>query len=262
MTSFTSTTDTIDSVLTDQARDLIARSMIGQVAFKLIGFKAGRAGYQVANPVLVEEPDSTSIDLDDKIFPLGDDPEAFVTIEQPYPNVLGAVCRLGRNDALYGIGEVGIFVQVTRVGTIANYQYTNGAGGIFFVAKAAGTAGNSVTFTFVNGGASQPLTIDTSGTDVTVNLATDSLSAVTSTMSEVAAAITADISANQVMSAASTGDGTALVGTGGPTSLAGGDDLSSLDYTEDEYYLFALAHTPLMSKTNKTVLVFRFIIAT
>lgn len=258
---FTAATQTIQSVLTDQGRDIFARSLLGQLSFQLSGFKVGRAGYQLGMPVWVEPPNTASVQLQDQIHPIGAGVAPLITIEQPYPNVIAAVCRLNRNDAQYGIGEIGLYVRVVRTGTFAQYQYTNGSGGILFLAKASGTAGNAVSFSLVNGGANQPLTIVTTGNNVTINLATDGSSVVTSTMAQVAAAVTADISANQILAAAPTGIPTALVGTIGTTFLAGGTN-PVLPYVVGNDYLLALAHTPLISKTDKTVLVFRFVVAT
>jgi hypothetical protein len=50
---FLDPTDTIISTLTDVGRDLLARSILGDVSFQLQGFKAGRSGYDMTNPVKV-----------------------------------------------------------------------------------------------------------------------------------------------------------------------------------------------------------------
>lgn len=258
---FTSATQTIQSVLTDQGRDLLARSLLGQLSFQLSGFKAGRAGYQMGNPVWVVPPSSSDVDLTDPIFPIGTGVAPLVTIEQPYTNVVAAVCRLNRNDAQYGLGEIGLFVRVVRTGTFAQRQYTNGAGGLFFLAKAAGTAGNSVTVTLVNNGPSLPLVITTVGSAVTIQLATNAASVVLSTMAQISTAVRTDISANQVVACAATGVATTVATAAGLLTLTGGTN-PVLPYVVGTDYLFALAHTPLLSKTDKTVMVFRFVIAT
>lgn len=258
---FTSATQTIQSVLTDQGRDLFARSLLGQLSFQLSGFKAGRYGYVDGNPVWVIPPGPGSTALGDPVHPIGSGVAALVAIEQPYPNVIAAVCRLNRNDAQYGLGEVGLYVRVIRTGTFAQYQYTNGAGSLLFLSKASGTAGNSVSFSLVNNGPSLPLVVTTVGSAVTIQLATNSSSVVLSTMAQIAAAVTSDISANQVLACSATGTTSTVSGAVGSTFLAGGTN-PVLPYTVGTDYLMALAHTPLISKTDKTVMVFRFVVAT
>ena len=259
--TFTAATQTIESVLTDQGRDLFARSLLGQLSFRLSGFGAGRGGYQTGVPVWIDPPDPNSTALLDPVHPIGGGVAALVQLEQPYPNVIAAVCRLNRADALYGLGEVGLYARVVRTGTFAQSQYVNGAGGILFIARQSGVAGNSAQYSITNAGADQILTISTIGTVVTVTLATDSLGNPTSTMQQTADAVTSDISANQVMSAAPTGIVSTVAAPVGLTSLAGGTD-PTLPYILNQDYLIALAHMPLVSKTDKTVLVFRWILAT
>lgn len=167
---FTSTTHTIQSVLTDQGRDLLARAQLGQLSFSFSGFQVGRGGYNEQVPVWIEPPDPGVTVLADPVHPIGGaGVAALTTVEAPYPNVVSPVCRVGRTDALYGIGEIGLFVRVVWM------------------------PGVEVQGTVMNPEA--PLS-----------------------------------------------DAAAF-------------------YTVGQDYLFGLAHTPLLSKTDKTVLVFRFIVA-
>lgn len=114
--AFTSPTDTIETVLTTTGRDLLARMILGEVSFYLVGFKVGRDGYLPANPVLLSgSPDPAASDLGDPIFPLPTNTtKPFVQLEAPFPNVASAVARLDRNEALYGLGELGVFVRIAR----------------------------------------------------------------------------------------------------------------------------------------------------
>jgi hypothetical protein len=258
--TITAATQTIESVLTDQGRDLFARSLLGQVAFQFSGFRVGRGGYQDAMPVWIDPPNPSNPNLIDPVFPIGGAPAPLVTVEQPYPNVVAPVCRLNRADALYGLGEIGLYCRVTRIGTYAQYQYTSGAGGILFLAKTEGAPGNSATITLANNGASLPLLVTTVGNAVTVQLATDSTSMVTSTMQQVADAVRTDPSAHIVMTASATGTTSTVVAPLASQNLAGGTTPST-PYTVGQDYLLAVAHMPLLSKTDKTVAVFRFILA-
>ena len=116
---YSNPTSSISAVVTNQGRELIAKSTLGVVSFQLVGFKVGRDGYDYTTP----DPLSTipvnpaSTDLIDPVFPLtGYAP--FVTIENPIPNVVAPVCRLNANEANYGLGELGIWANVL-VGDIA-----------------------------------------------------------------------------------------------------------------------------------------------
>ncbi len=132
---FTSATSTIQSALTDQGRDLLARSLLGQVSFQFSGFQAGRAGYELANPVIAESVYSGSTQLEDPIFPLGGVGVApLITIEAPYATVVSPVCRLNRNDALYGIGEIGLYVRIARSIPPADAFYVVGEDYLFALA--------------------------------------------------------------------------------------------------------------------------------
>jgi hypothetical protein len=80
---------------------------------------------------------------------------------------------------------------------------------ITLTAKTAGVAGNSITIALVDPSeASQSLSIDVTGTDIVVNLATDAESAITTTASLLIAAINADAEASALVTAALKGTDT------------------------------------------------------
>lgn len=258
---FVPPTQTIQSVLTDQARDLFARAVLGDLSFQLSGFKVGRGGYDDALPVHTIPVIASSTALIDPVFPLGGGVQPFAAFESPYPNVTAVVCRLGRLDALFGLGEIGVFARVTRTGTFATFQHVVGVtNGLEFIAKTAGPTGNFDTIRLANNGINQVLSVSTSGSDVVVNLATDGLGIVTSTLAHVANAVRTDPSANLILAAASFGVSSTICTILPVTFLAGGTSPAS-PYTVGSDYLFALAHTPLISKTNLTVLVARVILS-
>lgn len=99
---------------------------------------------------------------------------------------------------------------------------------ITFTARTPGVGGNSVRIAFVNAGASKPLTVDVAnnGVDITVQLATDGSSVITSTAQNVMDAIQANGAANALVSAAntSTSTGAGLVAALAFTALAAGTD--------------------------------------
>lgn len=258
--TITAATQTIESVLTDQGRDLFARSLLGELSFQLSGFKAGRGGYQEAMPVWITPVLPGSTALTDAVHPISGGVASLVTIETPYPNVVAAVCRIGRNDALFGLGEIGLYCRVVRTGTFSQLQYTTGAGGIALVARTSG----AYFPTFALTGAGTPnltMAVSTVGTAVSVQMATDGAGVPISTVDQIANAVRTDISANQVIAAAATGVTTTTPAANyGPTALAGGTSPST-PYVVGQDYLVGLAHMPMLGKTDKTVAVFRFILA-
>ena len=97
---------------------------------------------------------------------------------------------------------------------------------ILYTAKEAGVAGNAITVTHVDPpGNDAALDVTVSGTDITVSLATDGASAVTSKADAVVDAVNADAEANLLVAASSAvGDsnGTGTVAALAKTNLAGG----------------------------------------
>lgn len=96
-------------------------------------------------------------------------------------------------------------------------------GNIVYTARAGGTGGNSITVTVVDpAGNNAALSIGVSGTDITVNLATDGASAPTSTGAQVLAALKASTQASALATFAGTGDMTTVQAAAGQANLAGG----------------------------------------
>ena len=93
-----------------------------------------------------------------------------------------------------------------------------------FLAKTAGVAGNGITVALVNGGSSQPLTVGVVASAITVNLATSSGGAITSTATQVKNAINAKTEAKALITAsvAPGNSGAGVVVALAPTNLAGG----------------------------------------
>ena len=110
---------------------------------------------------------------------------------------------------------------------------------------ARGELGNDVTITYVNGGASQSLAVSVSGLDITVQLATDGSSVITSTANDVLEAINASEDAQPLVTAslASGSDGTGLVTAMSEQSLTGGaDGTNHVTTTDDLISTFVRTH--------------------
>jgi hypothetical protein len=108
---------------------------------------------------------------------------------------------------------------------------------IRYTAKEPGVEGNEITITHVDPpGNNAALDVTVTGSDITVSLATDGASAVTSKADAVVDAINADVEANLLVSASSAvGDsnGTGVVAAAAETALTGGQNVkvSSVETT-------------------------------
>lgn len=94
-----------------------------------------------------------------------------------------------------------------------------------FIARDPGGKGNGITVAYVDpGAASQALSVTVAGSAITVNLATNGGSAITSTAAEVAAAILANFNAQRLVNVTnkSGNDGTGVVTALAATALSGG----------------------------------------
>ena len=98
---------------------------------------------------------------------------------------------------------------------------------VFLKAYIGGASGNSITVAFVDPGApSSPLSVSVSGLAITVSLATNAGSVITSTANDVIAAIRAGAASGLLVSPArKAGEaGSGVVSAQGATALAGGSD--------------------------------------
>ena len=108
---FTDTPDPIIAVLTDEARTKFAQMTLGMLSFKIKGFAVGRSGYNDTNPVKITAIDSSLIDLEDHFFPAVGI-KLVEAVERPTTSTVVANCRLGRDDAIAGLGEIGVWAEI------------------------------------------------------------------------------------------------------------------------------------------------------
>ena len=115
---------------------------------------------------------------------------------------------------------------------------------LVFTARRGGSWGNDIRIRYVDPGApSVALSVTVDGFDITVTLATDGSSVITSTAAEVAAKVTADLFANQLVEVenASSNNGTGVVDDFAFANLAGGEYAvvqpagTAADATNDHY---------------------------
>jgi len=108
---FTDTPDIILAQLTDTARTNFARMTLGEISFTLSGFAVGRGGYNGTNPVHITPIIGASTALDDQFFPVtGTTP--ITNIERPYESTIVVNCRLGKDDAIAALGELGVWATI------------------------------------------------------------------------------------------------------------------------------------------------------
>lgn len=120
--AYTDVPDSSIASLTDSGRTMMARSLYGEISFKLVGFDVGHAGYVHANPVKVEPVQPANTTLDAKYYPnTTDGIVPFVGIERPHPKTIVFNCRLGHSEPanIGAVGEVGIWGEVIHSDTPA-----------------------------------------------------------------------------------------------------------------------------------------------
>ena len=129
-----------------------------------------------------------------------------------------------------GQGTSTIDFSLATTSTVAAYYETSLTGSdndILWTAVTAGTDGNDIDIIYVDpSAASQDLTVSVSGTIITVTLATNSGSAITSTASEVLAAVNGDYLAQKLVlgTLADGNDGSGVVTAMSSQDLANGSD--------------------------------------
>lgn len=97
--------------------------------------------------------------------------------------------------------------------------------GVTYTAATPGTDGNAIRVRYVDpGSASATLAVTVSGSDITVTLATDIDSEISSTAAEIATAVNAETEANALVTATEEGDGSGVVNAVGFTNLTDGED--------------------------------------
>lgn len=111
MPPYTDTPSPIISTLTSEARTNFARAALGEISFIVKGFAVGRGGYLDANPVLIDviDPDLTA--LIDHFFPTAGGIKDFEAIEKPLPSTVVVNCRLNSDEAVSGLGEIGLWAE-------------------------------------------------------------------------------------------------------------------------------------------------------
>ena len=127
-------------------------------------------------------------------------------------------------------GSVAITVPAQAAG-VAVVDMTNALSDLTYTARSMGRAGNDISVTHVDPvGNNQPLAVSVSGKAITVSLATGAGGAITSTALTVAAAIRANVAANDLVSVAVEGAGTGIVNAKAKQNLINGRDIVDVHF--------------------------------
>lgn len=109
---FFGTPSPIIATITDAGRNLLARASLGDVAFRVYGFAVGQGGYDVSNPINTTPINTASSDLLYQFFPaLGSEKEISGFV-YPTPKTLVVDCRVAELEAIAGLGEIGLWVEI------------------------------------------------------------------------------------------------------------------------------------------------------
>lgn len=127
-----------------------------------------------------------------------------------------------------GVEKTITFAPSPAITAQVNITGVDSDGDITYKAMVAGAAGNNIRVQHVVSGTNTPLSISVSGTDITVNSATDSGGLQTSTANQVAAAVIADPQASVLVLPTIPGTGASLIKPTSFTNLAGGQDGGSV----------------------------------
>lgn len=143
-------------------------------------------------------------------------------------SVLGGVSDTLKLKINGGSEKTVTFVPSPAVQASVTIPGTGPNAGVTYKAVDAGTPGNLIRVRHVVAGNSTPLSINVTGVDITVNVATDGGGLPISTANQIAAAILASGAASALVTATPTGDGTGVALAASYTFLIGGIDGGSV----------------------------------
>lgn len=156
---------------------------------------------------------------------------ALVTIDENAEKARGKyITAMPGQVAIYNIKEAEAREYVTQGYPSVDpaditMNSTNANGDVIYTATVIGSVGNNIKVEHKDPGiVSSALSITVIGTDISVQLATDASGAITSTATEVKAAIDGDAAAVELVTTTVEGDGTGIVSVSPLTNLSGGTD--------------------------------------
>lgn len=110
---FGTTPEAAIGVVTDAGRAALARIPVDGLRFNTFEFQIGRGGYDAEDPMIVVTPDPSDTALLDPIWPAADEYAPVTRIDRPTIGGVAFLCRVEADEALVGIGEIGVFATIT-----------------------------------------------------------------------------------------------------------------------------------------------------
>lgn len=111
---FQGSSQSILAALTEGGRHLIARRLVEGLGFRVIGFRVGRGGYDPSDVFSPLALDGGDTELLDPMYPIvSTDPAPVARYEYPNQSAISFLCRVPAGEALSGIGEIGLYVEIT-----------------------------------------------------------------------------------------------------------------------------------------------------
>lgn len=110
---FGTSPDAAVGVVTDAGRAALARISVDGLKFNTFEFQLGRGGYDSDDPMVVVTPDPADTALIDPVWPAADEYASVTRIDRPTTGGVAFLCRAEPDEALFGIGEIGIFAVIT-----------------------------------------------------------------------------------------------------------------------------------------------------
>lgn len=100
---------TVVAVVTDLARQYMARSITDGTSFRITEFAVGTSGYDPSNPLSAVSVDPLSTSLISEVFRDTVDQVESATLDGTSKSF---VCRIGATELSAGIGEVALFAEI------------------------------------------------------------------------------------------------------------------------------------------------------
>ena len=97
------------AVVTDIARQFMARSITDGTAFRIVEFAVGTSGYDPSNPLTAVAVDPAATALQAEVFRDAIDQVETATLDGTAKSFVG---RIARDELQAGIGEIGIFAEI------------------------------------------------------------------------------------------------------------------------------------------------------
>jgi len=108
---FGSISNSIQALITNEGRELIARMMVEGLSFHVTGFAVGLGGYDTSDPTQSTGPNPSASTLGSQLFPVSGT-ESIDLVEFPNASAISFLGRLETSEALGGLGEMGLFVTI------------------------------------------------------------------------------------------------------------------------------------------------------